>query len=123
MPALIKQGEDKIVDVLITKNGVGVDVTAADNIISILFVNSIEQKRYQLTPTAGYGNLTLGLVPTNLIKLELVRDDTKTWPAGGCNLCTTVQFVDPSFDSGFRREEYTQTIGVIQEGCGLDEFN
>lgn len=123
MAALIKQGEDKIVDVLITKNGVSVDVTGADNIRTIVFVNGIEQKRYSLIPTAGYGNLTLGLVPTNLIKLEFTRDDTKTWPAGGCNLCTTVQFLDPSFDSGFRREEYTQTIGVIQEGCGLDEFN
>lgn len=123
MGVLIKQGEDKIVDVLITKNGVGVDVTLADNIKSHLFVNGIEQKRYSLTPTGGYGNLTLGVVPTNLIKLELVRSDTKNWPAGSCTLCTTVQFVDPAFTGGFRREEYTQYIGAIQEGCGLDEFN
>lgn len=116
-----KQGEDKKIDLNVMRDGAAVDITVCTNVKAIIKVKDAEQSKYALVPEGGFGTLTVGPTPTNLLTLKVERTESKNFVTGPMTVIVLCAFPDVDFPDGERVEEYKFTPGRIDIGEGVAE--
>jgi len=120
----IKQGEDKVLNILVTdSNGVAVNCDFATSIRCGLIVKNVILKKY-LDPVKedmidGYGEILLDSLKTNQLNIFLDREDSKLFPVGYLYASLLITFED--IDLTYKTTEYTYLVGLIEKGVMKDE--
>jgi SH3-like domain-containing protein len=119
---LFKQGEDVVITVAVIKEGEPVDLSQCDNVKAILKINGTEQHKYSTVEESNYGVIVIDEHDTNQAHINVQRAESKDFLIGAVNIILLVAFVDVTFESGFRVEEYKFNVGRCVLGEGKDEL-
>lgn len=104
--ATIYKGEDKIIDIGLTQDGVAITLTSLSGIVVVLYSKKTKKvlQKYSLNSLSGYDTLT---IVTNKIRINLDRAITKTAEEGDldCEILEEISTV------GFENSQL-RSIGV-----------
>jgi hypothetical protein len=120
----LKQGEDIVLQIpVIDDSNSPVDVSAANKIRVSLSVNGTSVKSYldstKETAIAGYGDVTVNASLSNILDLNIIRDDSATFPIGTLTAYILVDFPDGTLTN--KRVEYSYAVGTVIKGSMKNE--
>lgn len=115
-----KQGEDKKILLVVSKDGTHLDISAATKIMAKMLINDVFAKNYSLTPEADYGTLEVDGTNNFQVNLFVERSDSKIFPVGVISIALDIEFIDTTFPAGTRTEEYSFRVGRVLVGQGMD---
>jgi hypothetical protein len=113
----IAQGEDELILIPIILDNQPVDLTTCTNILAIIRTgNNLPEIQFALNASSGTNTLEIDATQTNLIKLPLKREDTKTLMPGAliCDLVLETQSL--AFPAGKHKELTYIRLGMLREG-------
>ena len=115
----IKQGEDLVLQIPVLDNSNReITLTSATKIRVALTVRNLEVKKYLdsslESAISGYGDISINTTNNYMIDLNLIREDSKSFPLGELSATVLLEFADATLTD--KRYEYTYLIGTISKG-------
>ena len=117
------QGEDRIVQVSLTRDSLPIDLTGGNVKIWVKFIiNNTAIQLYSTETIPGFGlvDLPTGVTIINVIDISVTRDQSKLFPVGNINVVvlleeTTGQDIEPK-----RSEFQNPSLITVTQGLAKD---
>lgn len=125
MEQIIKQGEDVLLEVRLTRDdGTPVELSATSyplfvDIKAAIWVGNQSLTELALNPTPPEDVLETHLTQTDTVLIPIRKNNSKNYPIGILRVVVVVVWDDARFNPG-RHEEFTVMIGKIIKGLGKD---
>lgn len=120
MTSVFKQGDDSKIIIPIVETP-AIDFNTAEDIKVILFIDTVEQKKYSLGQQTGYGVVEIDSVNANQLNVFVERDHSVNFAVGAVRAYILAKFQNAEFPDGNQVKSWELIVGRVMAGMALDE--